>query len=127
MNMYLIQLALSYQKYLFGLVWRSRANCYFCFNQRLYELIGLLEYYPELFAEAESYEYKGGGETPYYWKQDYPMKKVRENAEKIKRKRVKEIIKQIAPQFQYELFDDSINEEFFDILSIKSCGLFCGK
>lgn len=106
--------------------WRSRANCYFCFNQRLYELVGLLEYHPDLFAEAESYEYKGG-ENPYYWKQDYPMAKIREKAEMIKRKRIYTIIKTIAPKFQFSLFDEKIDEEFFDILSFKSCGLFCGK
>lgn len=43
--------------------WRSRANCYFCFNQRLYELVGLLEHHPDLFDKAESYEYLGGGKT----------------------------------------------------------------
>lgn len=106
--------------------WRSRANCYFCFNQRLYELVGLLEHHPDLFDEAESYEHKGG-EMPYYWKSGYPMAKIKEMAPKIKRKRVYAIIKTIIPQFQTELFEEEINEDFLDVLQVKSCGLFCGK
>ncbi|WP_139423907.1 phosphoadenosine phosphosulfate reductase domain-containing protein [Chryseobacterium mulctrae] len=103
--------------------WRSRANCYFCFNQRLYELVGLLEHHPDLFDIAESYEYKGG-DNPYYWKKDYPLKKIRENADRIKKKRINTICKIIAPKMILELFEE---EDFFDILELKSCGLFCGK
>lgn len=103
--------------------WRTRANCYFCFNQRRYEFVGLLEHYPELFDKAESYEYKGG-DNPFYWLSDYPLKKIRENAEKIKEKRAYQIAKIISPSLQYELFDD---EFFLDELDVKSCGLFCGK
>lgn len=107
--------------------WRSRANCYFCFNQRLYELVGLLEHHPDLFYKAESYEYKGG-DDPYFWKKDYPMKKIRENADKIKRKRIHNICKIIAPKLILNIFqEDEEDEEFFDILQVKSCGLFCGK
>ncbi|MCT3943882.1 hypothetical protein CMU68_10200 [Elizabethkingia anophelis] len=105
--------------------WRSRANCYFCFNQRLYELVGLLEHHPDLFDIAESYEYKGG-ETPFFWKKDYPLKKVRENAERIRKKRIKQICKIIAPKMIGELFDND-EETFIDVLEVRSCGLFCGK
>lgn len=105
--------------------WRSRANCYFCFNQRLYELVGLLEHYPDLFDKAESYEHKGG-EIDYYWKQDYPMQKIRERSDIIKRKRVLSICKIIVPTMQIELFEEEDNN-FIDVLQIKSCGLFCGK
>jgi hypothetical protein len=108
--------------------WRSRANCYFCFNQRLYELVGLLEHHPDLFDKAESYEYMGS-EKPYYWKYNYPMKKIRENAPKIKRKRIEVICKAIVPSIQKKLFsDEPFDDEFFvDVLAVKSCGLFCGK
>lgn len=105
--------------------WRSRANCYFCFNQRLYELVGLLEHHPDLYEKAESYEYMGG-ENPYYWKNGYPMKMIRENAEKYKRKRVLAICKIIAPTRQIELFEED-KDDFIDVLQVKSCGLFCGK
>ncbi len=116
-------------EYMFDILfaWRSRANCYFCFNQRLYELVGLLEHHPELFDKAESYEYKGGDE-PYYWKKEYPMKKIRENADKIRRKRINQICKIIAPKMTLNIFEEDENDEtFFDILQVKSCGLFCAK
>jgi len=106
--------------------WRSRANCYFCFNQRLYELVGLLEHHPDLFDNAEAYEYKGG-DKPYYWKAEYPMKKIRENAVRIREKRVLAICKIIAGLNQKTLFEDDPDESFIDVLSVKSCGLFCGK
>ena len=105
--------------------WRSRANCYFCFNQRLYELAGLLEHHPDLFLKAENYEHKGGN-TSFYWKKNYPMQRVRERAASIKRKRVLEICRIIAPKMQLELFEEE-KEDFIDILEVKSCGLFCGK
>lgn len=105
--------------------WRSRANCYFCFNQRLYELVGLLEYHPDLFDKAESYEHMGGGKD-YYWKKDYPMSKIKERATIIKKKRIYAIVKIIAPKLQIPLFEEE-PEEYVDVLSVKSCGLFCGK
>lgn len=106
--------------------WRTRANCYFCFNQRLYELVGLLDHHPDLFDKAESFEYKGG-DNPYYWKQNYPMAKIRDNADKIRKKRVYEICKAISPAMQGKLFDEPNDEIFIDVLDVKSCGLFCGK
>lgn len=116
-------------EYLFDILfsWRSRANCYFCFNQRLYELVGLLEHHPELFDKAESYEHKGG-DKPYYWKKDYPMLKIREEAGKIKKKRIRWIVQVIRKMQQGDMF--SIEEEekgFLDVLQVTSCGLFCGK
>ena len=38
--------------------WRSRSGCYFCFFQRKIEWIGLLEYHPDLYELASSYEKK---------------------------------------------------------------------
>jgi hypothetical protein len=105
--------------------WRSRANCYFCFNQRLYELVGLLEHHPALFDKAESYEHMGG-EQDFYWKSGYPMQKIKERAEIIMRKRVLAICKVIAPTMQLEMWEEE-NDDFIDVLQVKSCGLFCGK
>lgn len=105
--------------------WRSRANCYFCFNQRRYEFVGLLEHHPPLFDRAESYEHKGGANS-YYWMHEYPLAKLKENAPAIKRKRVIAICKIIAPTMQFEMFEDD-KEDFIDVLQVKSCGLFCGK
>lgn len=107
---------------------RSRANCFLCFNQRLYELVWLLETHPDLFDKMEWYESQGG-EKEYTWKSDYPMRKIRSNAKKIKRKRVQAICKYISTKLQVEMvFEEEIeNEEFFDVLEVKTCGLFCAK
>ena len=106
---------------------RSRANCYLCFNQRLYELVWLLETHPELFDKMEWYETQGG-EKEYTWKSDYPMRKIRQNASLIKKKRITTICKFVSKRLQLGFEFEEVEEEvFFDILQIKSCGLFCGK
>lgn len=46
--------------------WRSRSGCYFCFYQQIGEWQGLMEYHPELFEKAKSYEKIEGG-RPYTW------------------------------------------------------------
>jgi hypothetical protein len=118
---------LTLPEYTFDMLfaWRSRANCYFCFNQRLYELVGLLEHHPDLFDKAETYEHKGG-EKDFYWKNGYPMQLIKERAGIIKRKRILAICKIIAPTMQLELFEEE-KDDFLDVLQVKSCGLFCGK
>jgi hypothetical protein len=108
---------------------RSRANCFICFNQRLYELVWMLEVYPDLFHKMEWYESQGG-EKEYTWKKDYPMRKIKDNANTIKRKRIYIIIKYIAKKMQLNLLIEPVDEddeEYYDVLSVKSCGLFCGK
>lgn len=108
---------------------RSRANCFMCFNQRLYELVWMLEVYPNLFSKMEWYETQGS-DKEYTWKHGYPMRKIRENSKNIKRKRIYAIAKYVAKKAQLNLFVDPIDEEdevFYDVLLVKSCGLFCGK
>lgn len=107
---------------------RSRANCFMCFNQRLYELVWMLETHPDKFDKMEWYESQGS-EKEYTWKRDYPMRKIRENADKIRRKRVQAIIKYINAKLQVsiEFEEDKEDEDFFDVLAVKSCGLFCAK
>lgn len=107
--------------------WRTRANCYFCFNQRKYEWVGLLEHYPELFWNAEKLEYS---ESEYYWNgQDYPLTKIVKLAKVIKRKRIRAIVKILRKMQQTTIQFDQINKEQFinDIFTTTSCGLFCGK
>jgi hypothetical protein len=104
--------------------WRSRANCYFCFNQRLYELVGLAEHHPDLFWKAESYEHLGG-EKIYTWNSNKSMQQIYDEREVIKKKRIDYIVKFIRNNQQLSLYETS--EDFYDVLGVKSCGLFCGK
>lgn len=104
---------------------RTRANCYFCFNQRKYEWVWLLDTHPDLFWKAESMEHLGG-EKSYYWGAD-SLKSISENADKIRKKRIDAIIKTLRSA-QHGVINFPDNEvDFIDTLSITSCGLFCGK
>ena len=107
--------------------WRTRANCYFCFNQRKYEWVGLLEHEPELFWNAEKLE---NSESKHYWNGvDYPLTKIVEQSASIKEKRIKSIVKILRSMQQQIIQFDKINKEQIinDIFSTTSCGLFCGK
>jgi len=110
--------------------WRTRANCYFCFNQRKSEWVGLLEHEPDLFAKAGELE---NSESEYFWNgKDYPLTKIVENQSEIKRKHIAKIIKLIrkirnAKTVQISLFDFESEEGFNDFFKTTSCGLFCGK
>lgn len=111
--------------------WRSRPNCFFCFFQRRYEWVGLLEHHPELFAEAEAIEASAGNgdnlrrSTGIRWiAEDYPLSKIREEASTIFTKRVKAVCRIIDLARQTDLFADSLDE--MDIAGT-SCGLLCGK
>jgi hypothetical protein len=85
-----------------------------------------LEHHPELFQKAEWYEEQGTSEGGYTW-QEKPMSYFRENAERIKKKRVRQIVKSIRKMQQLELFTMPDEEGFFDMFAVTSCGLFCGK
>jgi len=102
--------------------WRTRANCYFCFNQRKYEWVGLLEHHPELFWNAEKMEHNG---SDFFWNgKDYPLTKIIERKEITKQNRVNAIVKYLEKAILTETEDD---KGFIDILSVTSCGLLCGK
>lgn len=102
--------------------WRTRANCFFCYNQRKIEWCGLYLFYPELFWEAEKMEHNG---SEFYWNgKDYPLTKIIERFDITKENFIKKIIKNIELLKNEESEDD---KAFIDILSITSCGLLCGK
>jgi phosphoadenosine phosphosulfate reductase family protein len=110
--------------------WRSRPNCYFCFYQRRYEWIGLLEHYPALFDRAEKIEAEVGEsdnrEHPYFWiSEELPLSRMRERAEDIFQTRVDALCKLLRKRLQKELFDETL----IDALDMAgtSCGLYCGK
>lgn len=109
--------------------WRSRTNCYHCFNQRIYEWIGLLEHHPDLFWTAESFEKK---ESEYTWMGGgRSLKSIADRADKVFKKRalyVANLIKKIQYSIKNPIFDNIWEKETFDLLfSQTSCGLFCGK
>lgn len=109
--------------------WRTRTNCSMCFNQRQYEWIGLLEHYPDMFWEYESWEHNV---SEYYFNgKNKPLKWLAERKDEIFNKRLRAVLrfiektKQIKMNFNESDLDDG--EIFTDILSITSCGLLCGK
>ena len=99
--------------------WRTRANCYFCFFQRRYEFVGLLEHHPKLFDKAQEIEEEVGGEK-FYWLKDLPLRELREKADDIRKRRANKIIKIIRNAEK----DDTDN---WTLMNVVSCGLFCGK
>jgi hypothetical protein len=103
--------------------WRSRANCYHCFNQRQYEIAGLWEHHPALAEKALWYEKQGTSEPAYTWREK-PFDWYRDNAGKIVKKRADYIIKLIRTNQQRELFDDGNSVE---MSPATSCGMLCGK
>lgn len=108
--------------------WRTRANCYFCFNQRKYEWVGLLRHYPKLFKNAMKMEHNGSN---FYWNgKDYPLEKIIANQDSIIEKRIKAIIKiveKIIAEKTLSNFENDDDAGFIDILEITSCGWICGK
>jgi hypothetical protein len=113
----------------FLFAWRSRTNCYHCFNLKKYEWLGLLEHHPDLFWKAEAMEHH---QSEYFWNgKNYPLTKVVENQADIFNRRVKAIIQAIKA-IQYSranpLLQDFMNNHVVDdLLNTTSCGLFCGK
>lgn len=106
---------------------RTRANCFFCFNQRAYEWVWLLETHPDLFNRAMEIEENTGGDN-YGWVQGKPLRTYfMKNAELIKKRRARRIAKHLLPKQAPMLFSGEEEQEEADILSVVSCGLFCGK
>jgi hypothetical protein len=108
--------------------WRSRPNCFFCFYQRRYEWIGLLEFHPELFQKAEEIENQFAGdkrEKAFYWIQDLTLSKLKLKSNYYFQKRAMDTARMIHEKLQGDLFAHTIIDEMD--LAQKSCGLFCGK
>ncbi len=110
--------------------WRSRPNCFFCFFQRRYEWVGLLEHHPMLFDLSEQIEigtgYVDRRIAAFTWIKDYPLSKIRANAEAIYQKRLEAVVKTIRQKeySQYDLFSETVDD--MDESQV-SCGLLCGK
>lgn len=104
--------------------WRSRANCFHCFNQRQYEIAGLWEHYPHLAEKALWYESQGTSKKSYTWREK-PFDWYRDNLDFIFKKRSNELVKRIQATRQLSLFQEEENA-FVNMFSL-SCGLLCGK
>jgi hypothetical protein len=110
--------------------WRSRPNCFFCFFQRRYEWVGLLEHHPALFDKSEEIELRtGDGEAStrtgsFTWVQDYPLSKIRVKAGEIYQKRLNAVVKLIRSHEQPDFFRNALDELE---MAGTSCGLLCGK
>lgn len=132
--------------------WRTRANCYLCFYQRQYELLGLLEHYPALYRRMAAFE-KPASEKPkakrkvkvsesrqcvlevgdaepidslYTWRDGYSLDELANDAEMQRRifnRRVDEVCNYILSKYQGQLLGLVVDNE----ISERSCGLLCGK
>lgn len=103
--------------------WRTRSNCHFCFYQRQYEYVGLLEHYPDLFWNAVRLEREVGGDG-YTWR-DYPLTRFLDDTwrDEVKERRAKKICEIIEDARQHRLFAESAD----NAIALTSCGLLCGK
>ena len=100
---------------------RTRANCFFCFFQRRYELLWLYEAHPDLFAQGRALE-----KDDYSFKQDFPMSELDrpEVRGRLFDKRVGLVTQGILAKFQRGLFEGVAAD---NELATTSCGLLCGK
>lgn len=107
------------------LAWRSRSNCDRCFYARLYERIGLFEFYPQRYEEAcvmeETYCYK---KDEFTWNRGYRLRDLIQRAQQIKERRAANIVKFLHSGYGRDL---DIGENATDDLMATSCGLLCGK
>lgn len=108
---------LTYPQKVILMAGRSRPNCFFCFNQRRYEVVWMHETHPELFERMRSFE-----SDQYSWIKDFPLCDLSdEKRHDIKVRRAKAIVKAVSKaSFGAALEDDGFG-------SMSSCGLFCGK
>jgi len=136
--------------------WRSRGNCYFCFYQQQFELLGLLKYHPDYFWRMSSFE-KRTGEQPqakrqkrplthqqlslvevspspkefaYTWRAEYSLEELASDRlmqRRIFDRRVAEVCKQIIALLQSRSLAITDQLPVNDDLGGTSCGLICGK
>lgn len=105
---------------------RSRMNCSFCFFQRAYEWIWLLQTHPALYWRAAEMEETIGGDG-YTWRQGQRLRTLATRADVVIDRRARRIVKILLP-LQAALWNGDDDEaEVPDVLQVVSCGLLCGK
>ena len=103
---------------------RSRANCYFCFFQRQYEVLWLIEEHPDYAARMAAFE--KAGEKHYSWMSAFFIDDL--IADKRKRKeifdrRVGDVVSYVSKKHQLTLPFLEVDNE----IALTSCGLTCAK
>lgn len=109
---------------------RSRANCYFCFNQAIYEWVWLLDVHPNLYERAIQLEQDYGAsndtrEKGFYFNAHgewYSLPNIKNRAEQIREKHARKIARYI-----YKIGGDIPIVERRSLFNVSSCGLLCGK
>lgn len=100
--------------------WRTRMNCYFCFFQRQYEWVGLLEHYPDLFWRAVELEESIGAKN-FTWNPSKSLRTMALQADQIIDKRARRVAKWVNGIAEVD--EEGISE----MINVVSCGLLCGK
>lgn len=116
----LAKLSRLHRKLLFA--WRTRPNCFDCFYQSTWELVGLLEHHPELFAQAEAWEATLGGDEYSYLK-DWPLPRIRREKAKIYQRRLNKVTRTV----NRVLASIDLGVPIDEIPMMGECGILCGK
>lgn len=101
---------------------RTRPNCYFCFYQRQYEYMWLLDTHPTLYEKAIITEQQNGADG-FTWRDGYALTDLKTRRDEIINRRADEVVKIIEKRRQGELFTDHGTT----LIGATSCGLMCGK
>lgn len=103
---------------------RTRANCYFCFYQRQYEILWLAETHPDLSWKTSWLERTTGKRrsAAYSFREGYFFDEIVNRRKVILDRRAKEICNLIGKRVNKGLFETEDTE-----IALTSCGLLCGK
>lgn len=106
--------------------WRTRNNCYDCFNMKQYEWVGFEYHHPEIFWEiVKEEETIDTRQKPFFIIKDTPLRSLITDKIKILSKHITKTTNLLLKLNQTKLF--TVDDIFTDILSTTSCGLLCGK
>lgn len=97
---------------------RTRANCTFCFFQRLYEFVWLAEAHPDLFDEAASFETED-----YTWRDGFALPDLLSRRDEVLDRRAREVARMVKER----LSGGRLADRGDTMLAATSCGLLCGK
>ncbi len=104
---------------------RTRANCFFCFYQRQYEILWLAETHPDLLWRTSWLERTTGTRrrAAYSFRQGYFFDEIVNRRKQILDRRAREVALQVQEWFTVNLWGETGDTE----IALTSCGLLCGK